>query len=483
VRALALAAEWGVAGLLGLLAFEILLRLLGLAVPHPADDPSQGFFPFVPILRPLADDWVEVVDAPTALGRPQFNVQRFPRASREDEVRILVVGGSLVYGWPYDDRVSFPRLLEIGLAATRPGVRWRVLNFGAPGWGTTRIRRIADELAVLDADVVVLAAGHNEMLEWATWRQVAERPGIRTLTWLVANSRLAAALASLVRQTSTATLQGPGALPLVDETSREALVLRYVENLSDTIERFRGAGARVYLATLPANLRDTAPFTLDAPGEPEGAADPKAVRRYREILSLLSRGSPEEALARCRTLIASQPGSARARYVCARALEDARAAAGSRIAAAYRQALDLDRRPLRAFGALNRSVREIARASGAGLVDLDAALSEVSRNGVPGDALFVDNCHVNLRGAALMATAVARALAADNWLPADASWEAPFQRAINGHAADLTLPRDLERQALTFLQFYYEARSEAPLERDRLDEIRSRLSHTETGSH
>ena len=47
----------------------------------------------------------------------QFNPQSVVTPKPPAEFRIVVVGGSVVYGWPYDDRISFPRLLEVGLRA------------------------------------------------------------------------------------------------------------------------------------------------------------------------------------------------------------------------------------------------------------------------------------------------------------------------------------------------------------------------------
>ena len=140
------------------------LRLLGIAAPGPESDPARGFLPFESLFREAPDSSGEpqlvVRTPPHALGfmkLPQFNPQSHPARKSPGEFRILVMGGSLAYGWPHDDRLSFPRLLEVGLRRVAPEIRWRVINMGAPGWGTTRLRALSRDLLRLDPAVPAIS--------------------------------------------------------------------------------------------------------------------------------------------------------------------------------------------------------------------------------------------------------------------------------------------------------------------------------------
>ncbi len=166
-----------------LLLLEGLLRIAGIGAPELSTDPARGFLPFDSVFREVVaeDGSVELVVRTPPHELPfmtlrQFNPQSHPARKPDGEYRVLFVGGSLPYGWPYDDRTSFPRLLEVGLAAVQPEVGWRVINMGAPGWGTTRLRGLAEDLTRLDPDLVVVVSGNNEALEAAFAKDALRGP-------------------------------------------------------------------------------------------------------------------------------------------------------------------------------------------------------------------------------------------------------------------------------------------------------------------
>ena len=449
------------------------LRLFGLGAP------------IAPVLGSELDASGEqqiVIRAPrTALmGRRQFNPQSVPARKAEAEYRVLLIGGSLTYGWPYDDSVSFPRLLAVGLAAVDSATPWRVVNLGAPGWGSSRLRAISEQLVSLDPDLVVVTTGNNEMLDALAG---AGAPPPRSLTGqllrqLYRRSYLVNLMATGLRPLAVSLLSGRArALHAVEPEGRAILVEDHAANLDALATTFRSAGARVYLSTVPVNLRGTRPFGEDAPGEPLGSDDTELARIYGEALALVEAGRGGDTRVALEGLVRRAPESARVAYLYARALE-----AGGHLAAArraYTRALDLDRFPLRTFGALNRNAARVAAEKGIRLVDLAAAMAKASSDIVPGDDLFLDNAHPNRRGNAVLALAVAASMEADGVLAASAGWQRRFLTAVRDYLNELEIQLETRVAAQEFLLFYYR---EFDTDADRVRAIENRLQALRAGS-
>jgi tetratricopeptide (TPR) repeat protein len=450
------------APLVFLLLLEGALRIAGIGAPELSTDPARGFLPFDSVFREVIDEegavQLEVRTPPTELPfmtLRQFNPQSHPARKPSGEYRILFVGDSLAYGWPYDDRTSFPRLLAAGLSAARPEVAWRVINMGAPGWGTTRLRGLSEELTRLDPDLVVVVTGNNEALEASFAAEVLEGREARVLllSRLSRHSHLITLMMGAAER-----LRGASPAPTARSArerpgeSRAVLVERFEENLTAIASTFLGRGSRVYLATVPVNLRDCPPLGRDGPGEASGSRDPALGARYLRARALLEQGSPAEALALVEPLADALPESARIHYLKARALDaNGRSEDASE---AYRRALNLDPSMLRAFDALNAKVESVAAETGASVLDLVGAIRAASEGGVPGDDLFLDNCHPNRRGTVVLALATAKRMARDSILGAERDWSGDFLRAIDDYLGAVHLSDQSQVEALKFLLFY-----------------------------
>jgi lysophospholipase L1-like esterase len=438
-------------------------RLLGLGAADPATDPSRGFLPFRSVFverpGPGGETRLDLVASRSAMMRRlQFNPQSVPLPKPEGEFRIVWLGGSSTYGWPYDDRLSYPRLLEIGLRASAPEVGWRVVNMGAPGYGTTRLRLIAEELPRLDPDLVILTAGNNEALEMSFARQVFGGGAVvtRALTALARRSRLVSWLVGVrtrMRPHGEESEAPPDALLRVDARQREQLVERFRSNVAAMRDLFLRSGSRVYLSTAPVNQREFPPFADDAPGGPDGPQSERLIRRYAEGTRLLDEGGAREAVEVLAEVCAEAPESARARFRYAVALESAGRLDEAR--QAYQAATDLDPVVLRSFSALAEATPELTASPDVSFVDLPAAMRAASAKGVPGLDLFLDNCHPNPEGAAVIALAIARAMVSDGLLAAGPDWEERFRRGVQRYLDGLVFSDRDEVAALQFLLWLY----------------------------
>ena len=80
----------------------------------------------------------------------------------QGEIRVVMLGGSTVFGWGLPAHESIPAFLERRLNAT-PGRRYSVVNLGAPGEGVYGFRFGLEDFEDLDYDVVILYEGYNDL--------------------------------------------------------------------------------------------------------------------------------------------------------------------------------------------------------------------------------------------------------------------------------------------------------------------------------
>ena len=109
---------------------------------------------------------------------------------------------------------------------------------------------------------------------------------------------------------------------------------------------------------------------------------------------------------------------------------------------------------LRATHALNSEVERVGVELGVPVVDLVEAIGRASRNGVPGDDLFLDNCHPTRRGASVIALETARAMLDDSLLRVPPLWEEEFLAATAAYLDTLEIPDAAQAEALKFLLYY-----------------------------
>jgi hypothetical protein len=78
------------------------------------------------------------------------------------EIRVAMLGGSTVFGFDLEIEDTLPALLERGLHATEPNVR--VVNLGYNGEGAVTFVPTLRSYEYLDADIVCLYEGYNDIL-------------------------------------------------------------------------------------------------------------------------------------------------------------------------------------------------------------------------------------------------------------------------------------------------------------------------------
>ncbi|PAP77126.1 GDSL-type esterase/lipase family protein [Rubrivirga marina] len=291
-------------------------------------------------------------------------------------LRVVALGGSTTASFPYTFPYGFPARLEDRLAAMLPGQPVEVANLGMTATNSYTLWALAEPVAELRPDAVVIYSGQNEFYGaygtggtqgWTGTSIPLKRFLIRAGQW----STVAGLSGLLGRgeddagesRTMMARVVREAAIDRDSETYR-AGIAQYEANLRDALQTFTEAGIPVFLSTLTSNLADQPPL----------GDEPEATEAYERGRRLLAAGDT---------------AAARAAFL------DAKEADGLRF---------------RAPEALNDVVRRLADAfPNVTLVDAQARFRDAG-GGLEDATLFADHLHPNARGYALLADAFADAL-------------------------------------------------------------------------
>jgi tetratricopeptide (TPR) repeat protein len=386
-------------------------------------------------------------------------------------VRVFVIGESSAAGTPYPSRYAFSWWMQARLEAALPGLPVEVVNAAFPGYSSRRLLLVARAIAESDPDIVVLYLGHNEFAEARYYRHLIELdPRLFRLWERVAATSLYAVIARLVAPVPAPTEireiefdVDRNAMEMfavmrerVDQTGLptarewEYRDLLYERTLEEMGRLFVAAGARPVFLTLAQNLADWPPgASTHRPdwSDAEQARFGSLVRRAEE-LAAASRWA--DALDAYREALALDGEYAETHYriaTCLRALGRYDEALRH-----YRLASDLDRVPHGAPTRFNDAVRRVAERMNGLIVDVDAVIVAAAPHGLPGDELFTDFVHPNLRAHQLIAGAVVETLReaglpvpADQWR--DDGYQEPDPAALLRERPELR-EKELEIQIL-----------------------------------
>jgi len=460
--------------LLGTAAFLVLLEgllaLLGVQPLAADSDPYVGFAGHLPLFVETtgADGRPVMVTAPGKL--KVFNAQEFPRDKPPGTFRIVTLGGSTVYGHPFDDKASFSAWLRELLPTANPSRRWEVINCGGISYASYREVVVLQEMLQYGPDLVIVYSGPNEFLEQRTYGDLGQAsPLLLTLGSVVSRTRIFSLARTLLHREATddpagagtarsdATSEGapadvgarraasadgagarsrlsaevstllerPAGLSLYhrDDALRERVLQHFRFNLTRMAALCREAGTRVLFVTPASELRDCAPFKSEH-GAGLSAEDAALVDGLLTRASELGGSDPAAARALLEQAVARDPRHAESQY----RLGEAQFAAGDFAAAraSLERARDEDVCPLRPLGVMRDIVREVAASSGSPALDfvqlVDDDCERRFGHRVPGREQFLDHVHLDADGYGLLGRALFDRLAADGVVRPDAAW-------------------------------------------------------------
>ncbi|HEV2730264.1 MAG TPA: hypothetical protein VGV15_09555, partial [Terriglobales bacterium] len=323
---------------------------------------------------------------------------------------IFVLGESAAMGDP-DPAYGFSRYLDVMLQRRYPRMKFEVANTGSVAINSHVLLPIAEGLAKQRPDLFIIYSGNNEVVGpygpgTALISGGMSMPVIRA-SILVHSSRIGQLLTKVGAQKREwggmemfLDKQVPASSPLMKYS-----YANFEQNLRDTIEVGRKAGARVIVSTVATNLKDCAPF---ASMHRQGLGQDE----LHSWTAMVQQGSDLET--------ARSYADALKAYLEASKIDDQYAELEFRIARTLRalgdyggakehffRARDLDTLRFRADGKINDINRSVASsAAGAELVDAEAIFSKDSLDGITGSELVYEHVHMTPLGNYLLARAM-----------------------------------------------------------------------------
>ncbi|GGW88117.1 SGNH/GDSL hydrolase family protein [Alteromonas halophila] len=371
--------------LLFLAGAEITLRLTGVGSEYPlfVNASQPGY------LKPNPDLVKRFVHQGSQAPNVSPDTYFFKQQKPANTLRLVVMGGSTAAGFPYGRFGSPAGLLQQRVQASYPDRDIEVLSVALSSVNSYTLRDIADEVAAIQPDAVLIYAGHNEYLgimgAGATtgghmanlaFLALNEFRLFQVLQRALAPAQAASAGAdtSSAGRTVMATLARDRAIALDSDVYHQG-IKQFTDNMTAVLRTFRQSNIPVLLSTLAANEADQPPFKssptpgLQLPALPSTETIKQAIQQF--------------------------PDSAKLYYMLANTQADSDPDAAHQN---YIQAMDRDLLRFRAPSRFNALIKQFSQASGVYLVDSAAALRHDSDTRSIGRQHMLEHLHPNERG-------------------------------------------------------------------------------------
>lgn len=348
-----------------------------------------------------------------------FRPAIFEDPKPEGTIRILLIGGSAIKGYPHTRALASSAFLEDLL--TSPDGHVEVINLGCTAAASFPALEILRDALRFQPDLVVIYAGHNEFFGAygvASLNSVARSSTMISLIYRLRSLAIVQAIDSIVARAGRRNTAPTGQM-LMDtmigqdfiapaDPIRDAAARNLQAHIESMLQACRANDVPATVCTLPVNERGLAPL-----GEPDVSALGETDRR--RLGAILARadklidsglGVMIDDLA---WAVDAAPEHARAWWLLGRAHDEADRM--DEALHALQRAVDLDPMPWRATSIQNDAIRAAAAAYNAPIVDVEARFRSQSRPSavgwLSGWGLMDDHVHMSLRGQALVAHAIA----------------------------------------------------------------------------
>jgi hypothetical protein len=354
--------------------------------------------------------------APEAPGAPALPL-RFEEAPG-DPVYVVVIGESSAEGFPYQPCVSVGQIVVWQLERANPERRFELDILAQGGADLEMMHRKLSRLK-RRPDAMIIYCGHNEFQARYPWSRTLRPPELPRAPRLDLFERIVngSPLCRMIDEAiDTNRVDAPPPLvarplldgPLCSAAEYAAILADFRRRLEAIVASCGRLGTLPILVIPPANESGFEPSRTVLPGPL--SPDERAALTREFQAARAAEDNPACGVARYRALVARQPAFAEAHFRLARLLEQA----GDWVEARrhYVLARDADGLPIRLPTVFQDAYREVAARHDCILIDGPEVLRAQAAHGILDDTMFHDAHHPSLRGQAILAEAILRALRA-----------------------------------------------------------------------
>ena len=213
-----------------------------------------------------------------------------------------------------------------------PSRTWDVINAGGISYASYRVAKVMQELAEYEPDLFIVYCGHNEFLEYRTYRDLRTTfPGLTAVGGMLSHTRTYAVMhrawqADAATSTRRPTWQLPAEVETLldnsvgpqdyhrNETLKQQIKHHYYLNLRRMVTMARGAGAHILLVVPASNLKDSSPFKSIGGSFLTQDQQRQIDHFYQSSDRLASVGQTEDALTEIESALAIDPQIAALHY-------------------------------------------------------------------------------------------------------------------------------------------------------------------------
>lgn len=343
---------------------------------------------------------------------PELKPALFRKQKHPDLFRVVTLGGSTMFGTPYDMNANIPGIVRKQLHARYPEKEIEVINWGASAISSNVILNLVQEVVRYEPDLVLVYMGHNEfygpdgvggtfldrLLPWTTqWKYRLRELRLIQLfqSWLRKSvpTPSAGEEMNLMRQVSQ------GSLVPLHSSEADRIFGMFERNLTGILAVLADKHVPVIVSDVSSNLLFP-PFVSDTLGLGSGALS-EVERKYNE-------GKYVEVLRDLQAVLATDSTNASANFWTGKAL--LALGRGAEARTFFVKARDNDLLKFRAPEPINTIIRRVAQRAGVPCISSDSVLSKASPYGIPAESVFWEHLHPTATGYYLIAGGFVKAI-------------------------------------------------------------------------
>lgn len=362
---------------------------------------------------------------------PQLYPQVFEFKKSANTIRIFLLGGSTMAGFPYELNARINSLLQDRLSIYYPDKKFEVINTGLSAINSFSVLDFVEELVDYEPDLFIFYMGHNEFygaFGVGSMENIGKQPAVirayltaKKLKLFVLLRRTIQKISRLIQhksdvppsRTLMAIMAEKKAIPF--HSSDYLLTEKYFqENLEKIISFVKKKNCPLLVSTLVSNLKDQPPFVSIFSDTLSSTTKIKWDSLFFRAVQFYDTGDASRAKNLLDQIGTIDSIPAKLHFYsgkCWLALNDS-----IRAKSCFEKARDLDALRFRAPGEFNSIIKKQCEKYNIPVIQLEHIFCNFSKYNIIGNELIAEHLHPNFTGFFLMAKSFAQSVVENRYV-------------------------------------------------------------------